>query len=220
MQIDTEARRTAIEARRRLATRRRRRTRDAIWQVRLLPFMIAIMAALTIFFFWISMNQLESLQERIERSPQLDLAPEYEEVEQGLNLNASNRLLYAQWKTLALLEENALERQYHQADVLLMSRSWIRYLGFITGMVLALLGAAFIFGKLREASSDLSLGNAAANVTVRSASPGLILAVLGTLLMLTTILTRSEIDVRNGPLYTSFLITPEDLRAELPGLPE
>ena len=207
MQIEPQSEVTE-QARRKTALRRRRQRRTSSWQNRLLPFMIAMVGGLTIFFFWISLNQLESLQQRIERAPELDLAQALQEVESELSLAATDRLLYVQWKTLALLEENALERRYHQANVLLMSRSWIRYLGFITGMILALLGAAFILGKLRESGSDLSLSNAAANVSVKSTSPGLILGVLGTILMLTTIVTNSEIDTRDGPLYTNFMLAP------------
>lgn len=207
MQIDPQPEATG-RARGRLVRRRQPFSKQKSWQNRLLPFLIAMVGGLTIFFFWISMNQLESLQERIEHSPELDLASALERMESEMALGTTDRLLYAQWKTLALLEENALERRYHQANVLLMSRSWIRYLGFITGMILALVGAAFILGKLRETGSDLSLSNAAANVTIKSTSPGLVLGVLGTILMLTTIVTNSEIDTRDGPLYTNFMLAP------------
>lgn len=202
---------------RRVPRRARQRGRYG-WQRTLLPFMVLMVSGLSIFFFWISLTQLEALQQRIEQAPRVDLAPALD-VQDETVLAGGNRLLYVQWKTLALLEAHALERRYHQANVLLMSRTWIRYLGFITGMILALVGAAFILGKLRERESDLSLSNQAASVAFKSTSPGLVLAVLGTILMLTTILTNERIDVGDAPLYTRFMLAPTAAGGALPAPP-
>jgi hypothetical protein len=47
----------------------------------------------------------------------------------------------------AVLEADALQRRYHQANANMLARVWTRQLGFITGMLLALVGAAFILGR-------------------------------------------------------------------------
>jgi hypothetical protein len=112
-----------------------------------------------------------------------------------------NRFEYARWKMLSLFEANALLRRYHQAGVLLISRIWTRYLGFVTGTILAMVGAAFILGKLRESSSSLGTESALWKLSISSASPGLILAALGTVLMLATLATNLDMQVTDGLVY-------------------
>jgi hypothetical protein len=68
-------------------------------------------------------------------------------------------------------------------------------------MILALVGAAFILGRLQEPASEVSVASPAGNWGLKSASPGIILAVLGTVLMLTTILTNHRIDVTDAAVY-------------------
>lgn len=180
--------------------------RITMWQKRLLPFMISMLSVLTLFFFIASLIQIYYLQSRIEQSPELDLNPALSMLEGAAT--AGDKLDYARWKTLSILEGNALQRRYHQANALLMSRVWTRYLGFVTGMILAMVGAAFILGKLREPYSKLDADSALWKFSITSASPGLILAVLGTILMLTTMVTHFEIEVRDVPLYTSGWVGP------------
>lgn len=121
---------------------------------------------------------------------------------------------------LSLLEANALQRRYHQAGVLLISRIWTRYLGFVTGTILALVGAAFILGKLRETNSVLGAESALWKVSMTSASPGLILATLGTLLMLATLATNLEMQVNDGPVYLPLSAALATEPAPLPLVPE
>jgi hypothetical protein len=107
----------------------------------------------------------------------------------------------ARFNALAILEANAVERRYHQANVLLMSRVWARYLGFVTGMILALVGAAFILGKLREEMTSIGVSRAGTSGTLQSSSPGLVLAVLGVVLMAITIVTNQEISTTDSSIY-------------------
>jgi hypothetical protein len=184
---------------------------EARWQKQLLPLMSGMLIALTAFFFVASFLQLYYLQNRIEHAPQLDLGPamanldslESELSKSGVRDEAviERRIEAAKWRSLLLLESNVMQRRYHQAGVLLISRIWTRYLGFVTGTMLALVGAAFILGKLRESSSTVGAESSAWKVSVTSASPGLILAVLGTTLMLGTMATRLELQVTDGPVY-------------------
>ena len=171
------------------------------WQKRLLPFMAGMVGALTFFFFIASFVQLYYLHNRIEKSPELDLKPALEMMSVTTqNPEGQDNLEMASWKARVILEGHTLQRRYHQANVLLMSRIWTRYLGFVTGMILALVGAAFILGKLREPETKLE-SESFWKLSVTSSSPGVILAILGTTLMLTTIVTHAKIDVRDGPLY-------------------
>jgi hypothetical protein len=178
--------------------------RETKWQKKLLPFMIIVLSLVMLFFFTASALQLYYLHQRIERSPELDLNPALGLLESNpAGASERDKLEVGRWKTLSILEGNALQRRYHQANVLLMSRIWTGYLGFVTGMILALVGATFILGKLRESESQVDAGSELWKLSITTASPGLVLAVLGTILMITTMVSHYEIKVDDGQLYTA-----------------
>jgi hypothetical protein len=82
-----------------------------------------------------------------------------------------------------------------------MGRIYLIFLGFATGMVLALSGATFILGKLKEDDTVIGGEGPSFKANLRSGSPGLILAFFGLLLMMSTIFSRVDIDVRDQALY-------------------
>ena len=100
-----------------------------------------------------------------------------------------------------MLEANLVARRHHQADVMLMASIWSRYLGFITGMILALVGAAFTLGQLRDRGTTIEAGASSAKATLTSASPGIVMAVLGVALMITTIVTVHQLSTRDAAVY-------------------
>jgi len=183
------------------------------WQNRLLPWMIRMIVGLTAFFFIASLVQLFYLHWEISTAPVLN--PNfYEAMMDGLLHSAEKtstaslpatsgdqQLTAAMVGILSSLETNAVARRYHQANVSLMSRVWTRYLGFVTGMVLAMVGAIFILGKLQVPESQAVLRSGTLAMQLRTTSPGLILAGLGTVLMVITIVTHHEINVQDRPLY-------------------
>jgi hypothetical protein len=173
------------------------------WQTRLLPLMSMLLVGLTIFFLGASVYQLYGLKTSIVSSPQSSLDKEMEALRPLPGDLPSNTFEKTKWATLVRLEANAVERRYHQANTLLLARVWTIYLGFLTGMILALVGAAFILGKLREAVSHLDLSGHEWKAAIQSSSPGLILAVFGTTLMIVTILARVDIKVDDRPLYVT-----------------
>ena len=184
---------------------------DRTWQKRLLPLMVGLLVTLTAFFIVASFVQLYYLQTRIEKAPPLDLGPamtSLDEIAKDMQSGKiqdpralNSRIEQARWQTLSILEANVLQRRYHHAGVLLLSRIWTRYLGFVTGTILAMVGAAFILGKLQEASSNLGAEGGLWKVSLTTASPGLVLAALGTILMLATLATSMDLSVNDGPVY-------------------
>jgi drug/metabolite transporter (DMT)-like permease len=82
-----------------------------------------------------------------------------------------------------------------------MSSIWIKYLGFVTGMILAFIGAVFILGKLQESNSIVSGKMEAAEVSIKSSSLGIILVVLGTSLMSITLVMRHNVNVTDAAIY-------------------
>ncbi len=171
------------------------------WQTKLLPFMTRMISALTLFFFLASFGQLIYLHVNIRNSPTLNINESFSQLPPSSNLTTQQTIEASKLKALIMLEGHSLERQYHQANVLLMSRVWTSYLGFVTGMVLALVGAAFILGKLREPVSEISTAIQSTSMSLKSASPGLLLAGLGTMLMLATIITHHKIEVVDKAVY-------------------
>ena len=82
-----------------------------------------------------------------------------------------------------------------------MARIWTRYLSFVTGMILCMVGASFILGKIEIASSTIDGKTPQLDFSIKTASPGIILAAFGTILMLTSVLVHNEIKVTDGPAY-------------------
>jgi hypothetical protein len=178
---------------------------DNIWQLLLLPFMTAMVLGVTVFFLYASFVQVTDLHQRIFSTapPQLVGSIDIDVWDTPAAVPSSDALGAARLKMAAALESYALARRYHQANILLMSRIWLHYLGFVTGMILALVGAVFILGKLREKSTHLDTKTSTFSLALQSSSPGLILAVLGVALMVTTILVHHDITVNDQPLYAT-----------------
>jgi hypothetical protein len=166
---------------------------DQVWQQRMLPLMAQLLIGLTTFFFVVSLVQLTYLHSTIRRAPAMDLAPAFAAIDSTPPASDTDRLRVAQLKTLAILDVGTTQRRYHQVNAALMARIWKGYMGFVTGMILSLLGAGFILGKLREPADGIS--------SQRRVSPGLIMIGLGVALMITTIVVNHRIDVTDASGY-------------------
>ena len=123
---------------------------DQVWQQRMLPLMAQVLIGLTAFFFVVSLVQLTWLHTTIRRAPEINLEPAFAAIDRTPPASDTDRLRAAQLKTLAILDAGTMQRRYHQVNAALMARIWTRYMGFVTGMILALLGAVFILGKLND----------------------------------------------------------------------
>jgi hypothetical protein len=173
---------------------------EYVWQQRLLPLMCAILASLTVFFCVALAIETVSVQRHIESAHELNLNPLIERLESAKPSGAA-AVEEFRVKAVMLMEANVIERRYHQASAGAMGRIYLIFLGFATGMVLALTGSTFVLGKLRESATMLGGGTPEWSATFRSGSPGLVLALFGTVLMLSTIFSRADIAVRDQALY-------------------
>jgi hypothetical protein len=171
-----------------------------VWQRRLLPFMtgfIVLMAGAFFFFSGLHVYQ-------VTKFIQAEHGDNIRTVIQNEVSRPTGHALTAEEVTehsLLMLEADALDKRYHQAGGLLMSRIWSRQLAFITGMVMAFVGAIFILGKLSEETSQVSGGMAEWKVAISSASPGIILSFFGTVLLVSSLFVRATLDVSDGPAY-------------------
>lgn len=164
-----------------------RRPDDSRWQRRLLPFLAGTLGVLTVLFCAAIAGETHYIQNRMESTLQLDLRPA---ATQEFRANAA-----------FLLEANLIERRYRAADAAALSRIYLMFLGFGTGMVMALVGATFILGKISEPQTSIDGGGSSFKASLHSGSPGVILAFLGTVLMLCTIFSKTEISLTDRAIY-------------------
>lgn len=170
------------------------------WQGKLLPFMRGGIAALAVMFFVASLVQYHLLYQDL-RGMNSSTPGALESLEKSLSNSQRTELDFIQWKTLVLLEQDAMSMRYKQINATLLLRAWTRYTGFLVGMVLALVGAFFILGRLKEDVSQLSGESGGFKFTLVSSSPGVILAVLGTILMIVTLAVKFDFEVNDRPVF-------------------
>lgn len=194
--------------------RRARALAKSEWQRRLLPIMIAMTIFATAGFLFFSLLDNYHVRRDIEGAPQLDLTNFLASVNcAGDGVSVAQRDTCAHWKVAVLLEQQTINRRYHQANVALLVRVSVKYLGFLTGMLMSMVGAVFVLGRLTEATSQFAAEGAFGKFSIATVSPGLILAVLGTLLMITTVLVNPPTDVSDGSVYLSMASAPDTLGA-------
>lgn len=173
------------------------------WQRKLMPWLIAMPTVLILLFVYLATRQMqrfntvldaksESAIEKLIPSPSDTVL--YEKLK--------GDMAYIRWVTLARMEEKSFDRRYSQGGLLLASRIFTKYLGFFTGMILAIVGSVFIIGKLQEDQSNVEGGmGESMKVKIASSSPGIIFGVLGTILMLSTIMQHTDITTNDQPLF-------------------
>ncbi len=173
------------------------------WQERLLPTMVNLLIGLTLFFFATTLAQMAYLHWSILQYQTLEVSPASSEklLESATTFEEIKNA--RETETMIEMEAYLIQRRYHHASVALMAGLWIRYLGFITGMILSLVGASFILGKLREPATELTGKASGVDFSLKSASPGIILAVLGVILMFTTIVNKDVYEVQDAPVYVN-----------------
>jgi len=173
------------------------------WQRHLLPLMVGTVVVGGAFFLIASALDIAFINRHVARHESVNLDPALAALERLGAGSGENALSAARFRMLASLEGSALDRRYHQANALLLFSVLTRYLGFMTGMILSLVGAVFILGKVSEAPTELDATTLAGKWGVRSSSPGILLATLGTVLMITAMQVQFDIKVADVPIYLS-----------------
>lgn len=169
----------------------------AAWRKRLLPFLIVAITLMALFFFVTSLLQVGRLGEAVAYHPNDRIAAALALYETKQPQDAE----YVRWKALVLLEEAALDHRYAQVNATLMLRAWTRHLGFLTGMILALVGSIFIVARLSEAETQLKSDAGGVKLAIVTSSPGIVLAVLGTVLMVVTLTVDFQFTTNDAPIY-------------------
>ncbi|MBC8872290.1 MAG: hypothetical protein H8E44_22900 [Planctomycetes bacterium] len=151
------------------------------WQDRLLGLMMYVLLGITSFFFLVTLVVLIYVQISVQNvtgaDPQLLLQSDLDPTTGQLYLNACS-----------------INQRYHQGRALVMSRIWVQYMSFITGMALCMVGATFVLGKLRS-STEAQLSRLDLKVMFKANSPGIVLACLGSLVICVSLLADRPITI-------------------------
>ena len=107
-------------------------------------------------------------------------------------------------RLLASLEVYTVSQRYHQTSLVLVSQTWTRYMGLMTGMILVLVGSTFVLGKLQESTTRAEGSAGTGRIVLETASPGLVLAVMGTILIGISTFSTVRLDARDAPTYLAF----------------
>lgn len=170
------------------------------WHLRLLPLMRAALVLMAIFFFGASLFQYM----QVYRDVNQQLVSSFKEIptlEKRLDSDNQRIAAAARFHTMVALEQDAQMLRYRHLNAVLLLRTWTRYTGFLVGMVLAMTGAFFILGRLREDATHIAAEGGGAKLDLATQSPGIVLVVLGTALMVVTIWVRYDVNLNDRPVY-------------------
>jgi hypothetical protein len=158
----------------------------AAWRRLLLPVAIAVIFAGSAIFIWISNGQFADLKTSIEASSGGNDIPRV--IASFQAVPGDNGAVQA--KVQLLMAERAQRANLSRASASLLLSLWTRNMGFVTGMILAMVGATFILSRLDDAGSQLSAEQGTLKGSLTTSSPGIVLAVLGTVLMVMAMSVR------------------------------
>lgn len=166
-------------------------------QVVLFLFPVLFIGVFTV----VSYRQVSDLNERITEANEMQLDGLWAAQPGDSLVQGADYVNLQKWRSLAAMEHLAITKRYQQGGLLIIARIFTKYLGFLTGMIMAIAGAVFIIGRIREDESRISLSAAGKQASLRSTSPGVFFGVLGTVLMAMTILQHTDIGITDRPLY-------------------
>ncbi|WP_156255142.1 hypothetical protein [Sandarakinorhabdus oryzae] len=172
------------------------------WQTRLLPWVFGGIAAMGAFFLIASFVQMERFSASVQYTPDARLEKALAQMDAPIaRLPASEAAELVRWKALATLEAETVRQRYGQVNATLLLRAWTRQIGFVTGMIMALVGAMFILSRLSEDRTELGGEGQGIKASLSTSSPGIVMAVLGTLLMVVALLSPFNFSTSDVAVY-------------------
>jgi hypothetical protein len=152
------------------------------WQRQLLPFMKWFVILFGVVYFVVLLLDIWEMQRFLRELNSSHVSNQiFNQLEYAKDRDMNEQL---QRRTDLLLVANAVHKANRQNSVAILSRIAARQSATFTGMVLSFIGAVFILGKLTDRpKDDLGAGGSQWLVHLSSASPGLILVVIGAILV-------------------------------------
>ncbi|NLS29275.1 hypothetical protein S2M10_42970 [Sphingomonas sp. S2M10] len=164
------------------------------------PLMAGAVVVTAVFFAVVMLVRFASIEGTLQEPPAAGLVIPWSK--QGLAPETwRDQQELAKTEATFALERELIARRYRVANTVMSLRLWTRLMGFLTGMILAMVGAAFVLGKLTSPESEIAGGASGATISIKSASPGIVMAVLGTVLIGITLVIPVTTDVRDAAVY-------------------
>ena len=102
----------------------------------------------------------------------------------------------------AYLEFDTIQNRQARAQSSLAARTWIRYMTCAFGGILIFVGAIFVLAKIETPSmSEIAGAHGDASLSLKSASPGVVMLVVGATLMITPNFAKQTIQVWDRPTF-------------------
>ncbi|MCA9423305.1 MAG: hypothetical protein KC592_19960 [Nitrospira sp.] len=175
------------------------------WHQKIFPIVTVVIISLVVVFIVISLQQFSAISKNLNSMSPVNAQPIIDKAmgvdKKALDESFESGSYIAQWAGLFMLETAAMERRHHQANALLASRLWIRYLAVMAGIILIAVGSIFILAKLNETPTEIEGESQAIKLKLTSASPGLVMAILGAMLIMTAVLHNPSIELKDGRAY-------------------
>jgi hypothetical protein len=121
-------------------------------------------------------------------------------------------------KVALLMDERAQRADLSRASASMLLSLWTRNMGFVTGMILAMVGAAFILSRLDDKGSELTAEQGTIKGSLKTSSPGIVLTTLGSVLMVMAMTVRHTETGREHVQQPVGWATPEPVTTTM--LPE
>lgn len=173
---------------------------DQRWQNRMAPLMAGAVVVTAVFFAVIMLVRFSSIEATLQEPPPAQLTVPW--TRQGIEPTSwRDQQQLASTEANFGLERELISRRYRVASAIMSLRLWTRLMGFLTGMILAMVGAAFVLGKLDAPESEIAGAASGATLSVKSASPAIVMAVLGTVLIGISLVMPVTADVHDAAVY-------------------
>jgi hypothetical protein len=185
-------------------------TNDGEWQRRTMPWMLGLLLALSSVFVLASISGALMVRadfRTVAESPVDTALHALRSIVQ--ETTPGERLEPARFLTLASLDARMLELRYHQTSSMALASIWTRFMGYLTGMILALVGAIFVLGKIRDTAPTSASGSGGGfQGSLTTTWPGLVLVAFGTLLMVVSSQIRADGRLEEAPSFTQHWLAP------------
>ncbi|TDW96110.1 hypothetical protein [Dinghuibacter silviterrae] len=165
------------------------------WQTKLLPFILiayfAFAAAYVVFFY----SEIRDIaMPAVHDQPSLRL-------DTNLVRSEATRKEMLMWKDRVALEEGVVHHRYALMQTLVTARLKIVAFAFALGSICVLIGAFFVLARISEPASEVGLGTEVMKARLRSSSPGLFLAFLGTVIIVISMLVKGNLAMNEEAEY-------------------
>jgi hypothetical protein len=172
--------------------------------------MLVVLLIPSAIFIYLSYDQLGKIIFDLGTTPNLTTA-------KFLNQEKADDLPKFQARVLVSLEDDVMALRQQRSVSYIKTRTWLRFMSLIFGAIMIVIGSAFVLGKITGPSTKAELTIKDIGLSFLSSSPGLFLALLGTILVIVPNVTKQPISVDDTSTYmNSFAQSPTTTLATAP----